>query len=143
MENLVQKYIKYFYIILVSIISVQLLMVVFTVLTTGLQCDTVLFMFLSVTNILVLIDSIKHNVKQQFTECKSDAKVLRYTIGLLMGSHMLLYFRENFNWVVLMDHIMITAITIVILNYRIKTIEHLENMVSHFAKTNVLDQKGG
>ncbi len=141
MERLVEKYIKYFYITLVSIILMQLIVVVVAVLTSGLQYDTFMFMFFSVTNILLLIDSIKHNIKQQFTECKMDAKILRFTIGLLMISHMVLYFKDTLNLIVLMDHIMITATTIVILNYRIKTIEYLENLVCHFTEDKVLDRK--
>lgn len=143
MEQLIQKYIRYFYITFVSIILIQLLIVVFSMLTKGLRIDALVFASLSIVNIMLLIDSIKHNIKEQFTECKTDAKILRFTIGLLMGSHMLLYFKEDFNWVVLMDHVMIVITTVITLNYRIKTIEHLENMVRHFAKDDVPDQKGG
>lgn len=141
MERLIQKHIRHFYIILASVITIQLLIVLITLFVTGLHCDTFLFIFFSVMNLVILGSSIKHNLRQQFTECKTDAKVLRYTIGLLMASHMILYFRENFNWVVLMDHILITVATIGTLNYRIKTIEHLENMVGHCLKTKVLDRK--
>ena len=89
MEQLTQKYIKYFYISLIAIISVQLINVIFGILMSGFQLKEVMLLFLTGTNIILLIDSTRHNIKQQFTECKYDAKILRFTIGLLMLFHMI------------------------------------------------------
>lgn len=141
MEKLVQKYIKYLYIILFVVILIQLVIVASEAIALGLHYDSLLFMIFSAINIMLLFDGIKHNHKQQFTECKFDAKILRYTIGLLMGTHMLLYFKDGFNWVAFFDHILITSATILMLNFRIKTIEQLEDMANHFIKNNVISPK--
>lgn len=139
MEQLIQRHIKYFYVAFACVIFVQLILVIFAMLNNRLQYDALAFISLSIVNIILLIDSIKHNIRQQFTECKVGAKILRFTIGLLMASHMLLYFRDAFNWVTLMDHIMIAVIAVIILNYRIKTIEYLEKRVSHLPKSDIVN----
>ena len=67
MEQLTQKYIKYFYIALIIIISIQLFDVIFSILTSGFQIREFMLLFLTGTNIMLLIDSTRHNIKQRFT----------------------------------------------------------------------------
>ena len=143
MEQLIQKYMKYFYIALIIIISLRLISTVFTVLTVGFQSVEIISIVLLIINILLLVDSTKHNIKQQFTECKSDAKILRFTLGLLVTFHMLTYFESHFDWAILTDHLMILSIIEILLTHRIKSIEHLEKMASKVSRRNTLDQEGG
>lgn len=139
MEQLTQKYIKYFYISLIAIISVQLVNVIFGILMSGFQLKEVMLLFLTGTNIILLIDSTRHNIKQQFTECKYDAKILRFTIGLLMLFHMI----ENTSLIIFANYLISIVAIEIILAFRIKSIEYLEKMANQFAKEKELNQKGG
>ena len=138
MEQLTQKYIKYFYISLIAIISVQLINVIFGILMSGFQLKEVMLLFLTGTNIILLIDSIRHNIKQQFTECKYDAKILRFTIGLLMLFHMI----ESTSLIIFANYLINIVAIEIILAFRIKSIEYLEKMANQFAKEKELNQKG-
>ena len=139
MEQLTQKYIKYFYISLIAIISVQLINVIFGILMSGFQLKEVMLLFLTGINIILLIDSIRHNIKQQFTECKYDAKILRFTIGLLMLFHMI----ESTRLIKFANYLISIVAIEIILAFRIKSIEYLEKMANQFAKEKELNQKGG
>ena len=130
MEQLTQKYIKYFYISLIAIISVQLINVIFGILMFGFQLKEVMLLFLTGTNIILLIDSTRHNIKQQFTECKYDAKILRFTIGLLMLFHMI----ESTSLIIFANYLISIVAIEIILAFRIKSIEYLEKMANQFAK---------
>ena len=143
MEHLTQKYMKYFYIAILGIIGLRLLGTVITTITMGFGSENIISIVLLIMNILLLVDSIKHNIKQQFTECKSDAKILRFTLGLLITFHMLAYFETHFEWAILTDHLMILSVVEIMLTNRIKGIEHLEKLASKVKKNNTLDQKGG
>lgn len=139
MEQLTQKYIKYFYISLIAIISVQLINVIFGILMSGFQLKEVMLLFLTGTNIILLIDGTRHNIKQQFTECKYDAKILRFTIGLLMIFHMI----ESTSLIIFANYLISIVAIEIILAFRIKSIEYLEKMANQFAKEKELNQKGG
>lgn len=139
MEQLTQKYIKYFYISLIAIISMQLINVIFGILMSGFQLKEVMLLFLTGINIILLIDSIRHNIKQQFTECKYDAKILRFTIGLLMLFHMI----ESTSLIIFANYLISIVAIEIILAFRIKSIEYLEKMANQFAKEKELNQKGG
>ena len=135
MEQLTQKYIKYFYIILIIIILVQLASIIFNTLMMGyISLGVFVLMFLSVLNIMLLSNSIKHNVKQQFTECKYDAKILCFTLGILMLCHMLLLFKTDFSFIVFTNYLASIIGIEMILKFRIKSIEHLEKMANQFVK---------
>ena len=139
MEQLTQKYIKYFYISLIAIISVQLVNVIFGILMSGFQLKEVMLLFLTGTNIILLIDSTRHNIKQQFTECKYDAKILRFTIGLLMLFHMI----ESTSLIIFANYLISIVAIEIVLAFRIKNIVYLEKMANQFAKEKELNQKGG
>lgn len=135
MEQLTQKYIKYFYIALIIIISVQLVNVIFGILTSGFQLREFMLLFLTGTNIMLLIDSTRHNIKQQFTECKYNAKILRFTMGLLMLFHMV----ECSSLIVFVNYLISIVAIEIILEFRIKSIEYLEKMANQFAKEKELN----
>lgn len=141
-EQLMQKYIKYFYIVLIVIIAIQLLGTVIETLVSGLQCGALVSMILFLVNIILLTDAIKHNLKQQFTECKEDARILRFTLGLLALVRMLACCHVSLDWIALTDYIMILCVIEIILAHRIKSIEHLEKLASQVTRK-TLDQKGG
>lgn len=143
MEQLTQKYIKYFYIILLVIISIQLAGTVMTTLCSGMQCGSLVSMILFLVNIILLADSVKHNIRQQFTECKEDARILRWTLGLLALIRMFACCHIDFDWVALTDYMMIVSVIEIVLEHRIKSIEHLEKLASQVKKETTLDQKGG
>lgn len=143
MEQLIQKYMKYFYIALLSIISIRLLGTVWAALTMSFQSGILISIILLLVNMLLLIDSIKHNIRQQFTECKADAKILRFTLGLLIVFHMLTYFETHFDWAILTDHMMILFTVEIVLSYRIQSIEHLERLANTITTDSTLSQKGG
>lgn len=143
MEKMTQRYIKYFYIILISIISIQLLGTVIETLVSGLRCGALISITLFLINIILLAGSIKHNSRQQFTECKEDARILRFTLGLLAISRMITCSLVEFNWVEVTDYLMILGVIELILDYRIRSIENLETMAKQVARTRSLDEEGG
>lgn len=135
MEQLIQKYIKYFYITLIGVTSVQLLDIIITTIQGNAECNTFVLIFLSIMNMILLISSLIHNMKQRFTECKTNAKILRLTIALLVGFQAILCFESNPSLVLLGNHLMTVVVIEIILNYRIKSIEYLEERASKLAKS--------
>lgn len=142
MERLMQKYIKYFYLTLLTIIVVQFVGVIIETTLSGFQCGTIISIMLFLINVILLIDAIKHNVRQQFTECKEDARILRFTLALLAIFRMLSCSCENFDWIRLTDYVMIIGVIEIVLAHRIKSIEHLENLASKINRSRTPDQKG-
>ena len=134
MENLIQKYVKYFYITLIGVTIVQLIDVIIKTIQGDTACNTFILIFLSIVNIVLLISSLIHNLKQRFTECKTNAKILRLTIALLMGVQAFLCFKANPSLVSLGNHLVTIVVIEIILNYRIKTIEYLEERAGRLTK---------
>lgn len=132
MEQLIQKYIKYFYATLIIVIFIQLIDTVITTVMGNNHCDTLVLMFLSAINLVLLSGSLIYNIKQTFTESKTNAKILRFTMALLIITQATLCYKLNPNIISLGNHLMTLAIIEIIFNYRIKTIEHLENLASKF-----------
>ena len=131
MERLTQQHIRIFYMTLLTIIIIQLVGTIVEVIIGGFLCGTIISIMLFLVNIILLVGAMRHNLKQQFTECKEDARILRFTLALLALFRMLSCIcAEHFNWIRLTDYIMITGVIEVILSYRIKSIEHLENLAS-------------
>lgn len=128
MEQLIQKYIKYFYGTLIGVITIQLVDTIITAIQGHTSCNTLTFMliFLSILNIILLISSLVHNVKQRFTECKTNAKILRLTMMGLIGLQAVMGFKENLGWISLGNSLITIVAIEIILNYRIKSIEYLE-----------------
>lgn len=144
MERLMQQHIRWFYATLLFIIVVQFIGTIVEVIAGGFLCGTIISMMLFLINVMLLIGAIRHNLKQQFTECKEDARILRFTLALLALFRMLsCTCSENFDWIRLTDYIMIIGVIEVVLSHRIKSIEHLENLASKIGKVSETpDQKG-
>lgn len=138
MEQLIQKYIRYFYIALISIISIQLIDTIVATVTGNVHCSTFGLMLLSVTNLILLSGSLIYNINQRFTESKINAKILRFTMALLVGLQTWLCYKANPDIIALGNHIMTIIITEIILNYRIRSIEHLEKLASQFVNKDIL-----
>lgn len=134
MEQLIQKYIRYFYVTLIIITSIQLFDTVFTTLERNEPCNTFILMFLSVINIVLLVGSLIHNSKQRFTECKANAKILRVTVALLIGLQAFICFKAHPNLISLGNHLMTIMVIEIVLDYRIKSIEHLEKLADRLTK---------
>lgn len=142
MEMLVQKYFRYFYIILIIGILLQMVNIVVTGITISIGYRMFITIALSVLNLILLMNDIKFSLKQQFTESKLLAKVLRFTILPLLIFQMWLCLLRGYNGIVLGDYLMSIAIIEVTLTFKIKCIKHLEEMANQFAKDNILDKKG-
>lgn len=142
MERLMQKYIKYFYVILLVIILIQFVGLLISTVISGFQCGEIISVMLFLINVILLTDAIKHNVRQQFTECKEDARILRYTLALLAIFRMVSCSCGGFDWIRFTDYIMIIGVIEIVLAHRIKSIEHLENLASKINRTYTPDQKG-
>ena len=136
MEQLIQKYIKYFYITLIGITIVQLVDTIVKTVQGNAECNTFVLIFLSIMNIILLISSLIHNMKQRFTECKTNAKILRLTIAILMLLQAWVCYEMNHSIVVLGNHLMTIVVIEIVLNYRIKSIEYLEKRADKLAKNN-------
>ena len=134
MEQLIQKYIKYFYITLIGITMIQLIDVIIKTIQGDTACNTFALIFLSIINIVLLISSLIHNIKQRFTECKTNAKILRFTIAMLMGLQAFLCYKTNPSLVSLGNHLVTIVVIEIILDYRIKSIEYLEKRAGKLAK---------
>ena len=143
MERLMQKHIKCFYIILLIIILIQFVGTIIETIARGFLCGTIISTMLSLINIILLTDAIKHNVRQQFTECKEDARILRFTLALLVLFRMVsCTCSDNFDWIRLTDYIMIIGVIEIVLTHRSKSIEYLESLASKFNRSRTPDQKG-
>lgn len=136
MEQLTQKYIKYFYITLIGVTIVQLVDTIVKTVQGNTECNTFVLIFLAIINVILLISSLIHNMKQQFTECKTNAKILRLTIAMLMVLQILVCYKINHNIVILGNHLMTIVVIEIVLNYRIKSIEYLEKRADKLAENN-------
>lgn len=136
MEQLIQKYIKYFYITLIGVTIVQLVDTIVKTVQGNAECNTFVLIFLSIINVILLISSLIHNMKQRFTECKTNAKILRLTIAMLMVLQAFICYEMNHSIVVLGNHLMTVVVIEIVLNYRIKSIEYLEKRADKLAKNN-------
>ena len=136
MEQLIQKYIKYFYITLIGVTIVQLVDTIVKTVQGNPECNTFVLIFLAIINVILLISSLIHNMKQQFTECKTNAKILRLTIAMLMILQTFVCYKINHNIVILGNHLMTIVVIEIVLNYRIKSIEYLEKRADKLAKNN-------
>lgn len=143
MERLMQKHIKCFYITLLIIILIQFVGTIIETIARGFLCGTIISTMLSLINVILLTDAIKHNVRQQFTECKEDARILRFTLALLALFRMVsCTCSDSFDWIRLTDYIMTIGVIEIVLTHRIKSIEYLENLASKFNRSRTPDQKG-
>lgn len=136
MEQLIQKYIKYFYITLIGVTIVQLVDTIVKTVQGNTECNTFVLIFLSIINIILLISSLVHNMKQRFTECKTNAKILRLTVAMLMLLQAWVCYEMNYSVIVLGNHLMTIVVIEIVLNYRIKSIEYLEKRADKLAKNN-------
>lgn len=134
MEQLIQKYVKYFYITLIGVTIVQLIETIVKTIKGNVECNTFALIFLAIINMILLISSLIHNVKQRFTECKTNAKILRLTIAMFIGLQALLCFEASPSIISLGNHIMTVIIIEIVLNYRIKSIEYLEERARKLTK---------
>lgn len=142
MERLMQKYIKCFYVTLLVVILIQFVGLIISTVVSGFQCGEIISVMLFLINVILLTDAIKHNVRQQFTECKEDARILRYTLALLAIFRMVSCSCGGFDWIRFTDYVMIIGVIEIVLAHRIKSIEHLENLASKINRTYTPDQKG-
>lgn len=136
MEQLIQKYIKYFYITLIGVTIVQLVDTIVKTVQGNAECNTFVLIFLAIINVILLISSLIHNIKQRFTECKTNAKILRLTIAMLMALQAFICYEMNHSIVVLGNHLITIVVIEIVLNYRIKSIEYLEKRADKLAKNN-------
>lgn len=136
MEQLIQKYIKYFYVTMIGVTIVQLVDTIVKTIQGNTECNTFVLIFLSIINVILLISSLIHNTRQRFTECKTNAKILRLTIAMLMLLQAFVCYEMNHSIVVLGNHLMTVVVIEIVLNYRIKSIEYLEKRAEELAKKN-------
>ena len=141
MERLTQKFIRYFYFTLIGGIILQLANVVTVSIKSGIGWRMFAVVFLSIVNLVLLISDVRHNIKQQFTESKLETKLLRFTIIPLLVFQVWICLLRGFSGIVLGDYIMSAVIIEIILNHKIKCIEHLEELANKLAEENLL--KGG
>ena len=136
MEQLIQKYIKYFYATLIGVTAVQLVDTIVKTIQGNIEYDTFLLIFLSIINIILWISSLIHNMKQRFTECKTNAKILRLTVAILIGLQAYACFKANPSIVLLGNYFMTIVVIEIILNYRIHSISYLEKRAVKLSKNN-------
>jgi hypothetical protein len=134
MEQLIQKYIKYFYITVICIITAQLIDVICVMLFGNFSVMAFILMLVSMLNLVLFSNCMKHNINQRFIECKMDLKVLRVTVIPLMICQILFCFSQGFDLIMLMNHIGIVVLVELILTYRIKSLDHLVNLVNQYMK---------
>ena len=134
MEQLIQKYIKYFYMSLIGITAVQLVDTVIKTIQGDVECNTFILIFLSIMNVILLISNLIHNTKQRFTECKTNAKILRFTIAVLIGLQAFLCYKINSSIVLFGNHFMTIVVIEIVLTYRIRNIEYLEKRADQLSK---------
>ena len=102
----------------------------------NIEYDTFLLIFLSIINIILWISSLIHNMKQRFTECKTNAKILRLTVAILIGLQAHACFKVNPSIVLLGNYFMTIVVIEIVLNYRINSISYLEKRAVKLSKNN-------
>lgn len=142
MEQLTQKHIRYFYIALIVGIIIQLVNVIITSIQVGIGYKTFIIVFLSILNLILLISDLRHSIKQQFTECRLYAKLLRITIIPLLIFQVWLCLSRGFSSIVLGDYMMSAVMIEIVLNLKIKCINHLEKLADEYIKNNELPEGG-
>lgn len=134
MEQLIQKYIKYFYATVIAIIAAQLTDVIIVMLLGSVSISAIVLMLVSALNLVLFSNCMRHNVNQRFIECKMDLKVLRITVIPLMICQILFCLSKGLDLIMLMNHIGIVILVELILTYRIKNLDYLENLVDQYMK---------
>lgn len=134
MEQLIQKYIKFFYITVIVILTAQLVDVIYVMLITGFSIGAFILMLLSVLNLVLFGNCMRHNVNQRFIECKMDLTTLRVTVIPLVIAQILFCFSQGTDFIMLMNHIGIVIFVELILTYRIKSLDYLERLVDEYMK---------
>lgn len=134
MEQLIQKYIKYFYATVIAIIAAQLIDVIIVLLLGSVSISAIVLMLVSALNLVLFGNCMRHNVNQRFVECKMDLKVLRITVIPLMICQILFCLSKGLDLIMLMNHIGIVILVELILTYRIKNLDYLENLVDQYMK---------
>lgn len=136
MEQLMQKYIKYFYIVLIGMTSIQLADVIVKTTQGIAEYYTFALISLSVINIILLISNLIHNTKQRFTECKTNAKLLRLTLAMVLLAQAGINYKVTNDLVGVGNSIMDIIMIEIMLSHRIKSIEYLERKAKHFVMLN-------
>ena len=144
MEAIMQKYMKYFYITFLVRMTAHLLNTISIVMYSGVGVKPFILMAFSITNLLLLGVGLKYDRKQQFSEIKTNARILRWTIGIRLVMYALFNFSETLNWISLIEHFAAILIAELILTLRIKHIEHLEKIAHEYALAKKeKEEKGG
>ena len=126
MEKLSQKYAKHFYITLLIVLIAQLFDAVYVILKEGIQIQSFVLIIISIINIILVINSMKYNIKQRFIECKINTKILRITMGILLILHSICRGVNGCSVLMLSYPLSNLVIIELVLSYRIRSIEHLE-----------------
>lgn len=134
MEKLIQKYAKLFDVFMILTILIQLVDAIVITLTGCIHCDAVVSVFLSIINLILLVNSLHCNEHQQFVEWKANAKMLRYTLGIFIIFHIIVCITRGFNMLELGSHLMNFVSIETVLSYRINSIRHLEELADRYAK---------
>ena len=134
MERLIQKYAKRFDVAMIGVILLQLIDAIIITLTGKIHCEVVISVVLSVINIMLLVNSLRCNLNQQFIEWKTNAKTLRCTIGGFVIFHIAVCLSRGFNILELGSHLMNLFAAETVLTYRINSIAHLEELADRYAK---------
>lgn len=133
MEQLIQKHIRYFYFTMIAGIMIQLLYTIYASLVRGnVSWEIFTLMTTSIINIILLANNLRHNIKQQFTECKENSKILRFTLGILLLLQCMICYSATGSIIMLFNHFMTIGVVEIVLTYRIKTIEYLEKLANKY-----------
>ena len=81
---------------------------------------------------MLLLNNLRHNILQQFTECKVSSKILRWSLSLLLIVQTLICFTATNSIIVLINHLIGIGVVELVLTYRIKTIEYLEDLAGKY-----------
>ena len=134
MEKTTQRYTKYFYVILLIAVIWQLLEVIMRAIRMDVTYTTIILLILSIINIIIVGSSLKHNIKQEFIECKATAKIARITVGLFVIVQAFSINKYNLNWITLSNQLTSLCMIEAWLSYRIKSISHLEELARDYSK---------
>lgn len=144
MEKLSQKFMLYFYITLVVSIVLQLINTIVISLKLGAIIPAIALIMMSIVNLIILDASLLHNIKQQFIGSKAMAKVLVFTLPLLLICQIVLNSAGPMSMSEVISRITTLSIAEIALIYRIKTIDELEIRANKYSeqKKRIANQKG-
>lgn len=132
MERAIQNHIKYFYIILILAVFSLLIDIIMVALRDSFDIAVFILILLAIVNLILLLNNINFNITQRYSESKTNAKILSFTLALFFILYALVV--DNCDFYSLRNGVFNTLVAELVMNCEITNVERLEKMAELFIK---------